>query len=327
MPLEIIRNDITKLNVDAIVNAANSTLLGGGGVDGCIHRAAGKELLAECKTLGGCKTGDAKITSGYKLPCKFVIHTVGPVWKGGNNNEEELLRSCYRNSLALAKENECQSVAFPLISAGVYRYPKPQALKVAIDVISDFLFENEMQVYIVLFDKSACQIGKKIFPDIEEYIDDRYVDEHAILRRSVYMGSSPCRARTVECEDCFAPNELESIIEQIDESFSQMLLRKIDEKGITDVECYKKANIDRKLFSKIRSDIHYKPSKQTAIAFAISLELTLDETRDLLQKAGFALSHSNKFDIIIEYCISKGHYNIHEINEVLFSFDQSLLGA
>ena len=327
MPLVIVRNDITKLKVDAIVNAANSTLLGGGGVDGCIHRAAGKELLKECKTLGGCETGNAKITGAYKLPCKFVIHTVGPVWRGGNNSEEELLKSCYKKSLELAKENECKSVAFPLISAGVYGYPKPQAMKVAINTISDFLFENEMNIYIVLFDKSACQIGKRLFPDIEEYIDDRYVDENAMLRRSVYMGSSPCQARTVECEDCFTPNELESIIEQIDESFSQMLLRKIDEKGITDVECYKKANIDRKLFSKIRSDIHYKPSKQTAIAFAISLELTLDETKDLLQKAGFALSHSNKFDIIIEYCISKGHYNIHEINEVLFSFDQSLLGA
>lgn len=328
MPLEIIRNDITKLSVDAIVNAANSTLLGGGGVDGCIHRAAGRELLKECKTLGGCKTGDAKITGAYKLPCKFVIHTVGPVWQGGNNNEETLLRSCYKKSLELAKENECQSVAFPLISAGVYGYPKPQALKVAIDTISDFLFENEIQVYIVLFDKSTCQIGKKLFPDIEEYIDDRYVEEHTILRRSITMSSSPCGAsRTTSCEDCFAPNELDSMLEQIDESFSQMLLRKIDEKGITDVECYKKANIDRKLFSKIRSDIHYKPSKQTAIAFAISLELTLPETKDLLQKAGFALSHSNKFDIIIEYCISKGHYNIHEINEVLFAFDQSLLGA
>ncbi len=325
MPLEIIRNDITKLNVDAIVNAANSTLLGGGGVDGCIHRAAGKELLEECKTLGGCKTGDAKITGAYNLPCKFVIHTVGPVWQGGNNNEEALLRSCYKKSLELAKENECQSVAFPLISAGVYKYPKPQALKVAIDTISDFLFENEMNVYIVLFDKSACQIGKKLFPDIEEYIDDRYVEEHAILRRSMYLGNRPCTASYDECS--VSADELGSMLEQIDESFSQMLLRKIDEKGITDVECYKKANIDRKLFSKIRSDIRYKPSKQTAIAFAISLELTLPETKDLLQKAGFALSHSNKFDIIIEYCISRGHYNIHEINEVLFSFDQSLLGA
>ncbi len=327
MPLEIIRNDITKLSVDAIVNAANSSLLGGGGVDGCIHRAAGKELLKECRALGGCKTGDTKITGAYKLHCKFVIHTVGPVWQGGSNNEEELLKSCYKKSLELAKENECQSVAFPLISAGVYGYPKQQALKVAISTISDFLFENEMTVYIVLFDKSTCQIGKKLFPDLEEYIDDHYVDEHAMLRRSA-MGGFPCQMSVpMVCDKCSAPSELDSMLEQIDESFSQMLLRKIDEKGLTDVQCYKKANIDRKLFSKIRSDIHYKPSKQTAIAFAIALELTLPEAKDLLQKAGFALSHSNKFDIIIEYCISKGHYNIHEINEVLFSFDQSLLGA
>ncbi len=328
MPLEIIRNDITKLSIDAIVNAANSTLLGGGGVDGCIHRAAGKELLEECKSLGGCETGDAKITGAYNLPCKFVIHTVGPVWHGGNNNEENLLRSCYHKSLELAKKNDCQSVAFPLISAGVYRYPKAQALKIAIDTISEFLFENEIRVYIVLFDKDACQIGKKLFPDIEEYIDDRYVRERALFRSST-LGNFPCQAagKEVLCDECSIPNELDSMLQQIDESFSQMLLRKIDEKGITDVECYKKANIDRKLSSKIRSDIHYKPSKQTAIAFAISLQLTLEETNDLLQKAGFALSHSNKFDIIIEYCISKGHYNIHEINEVLFSFDQSLLGA
>jgi O-acetyl-ADP-ribose deacetylase (regulator of RNase III) len=307
MPLEIIRNDITKLSVDAIVNAANSTLLGGGGVDGCIHRAAGKDLLKECKTLGGCKTGDAKITGAYKLPSKFVIHTVGPIWHGGGENEEALLKSCYKKSLELAKENSCQSVAFPLISAGVYGYPKAQALKVAIDVISEFLFENEMDVYIVLFDKSTCQIGKKLFPDIEEYIDDRYVDEHAMLRASATLHNFPHKSRAMVCEDCSAADELNSMLEQIDESFSQMLLRKIDEKGITDVECYKNANIDRKLFAKIRSDIHYKPSKQTAIAFAISLRLTLPETKDLLRKAGFALSHSNKFDIIIEYCISKGH--------------------
>ncbi|MBR5774134.1 MAG: O-acetyl-ADP-ribose deacetylase [Clostridia bacterium] len=326
MPLEIIRNDITKLSVDAIVNAANTTLLGGGGVDGCIHRAAGKELLAECKALGGCKTGDAKITGAYKLPCKFVIHTVGPVWHGGNSNEEALLRSCYKRSLELAVENECQSVAFPLISAGVYGYPKQKALKVAIDTISDFLFENEMLIYIVLFDKSTCEVGKMLFPDIEEYIDDHYVKEHAMLRRSARI-DLPCKTMCEEISDSILPTDLDSILEQIDESFSQMLLRKIDEKGLTDVQCYKRANIDRKLFSKIRSDIHYKPSKQTAIAFAISLELTLEETQELLRKAGFALSHSNKFDIIIEYCISRGYYNIHEINEVLFSFDQSLLGA
>lgn len=345
MPLQIVRNDITKMTVDAIVNAANSTLLGGGGVDGCIHRAAGKGLLLECIKLGGCKTGNAKITGAYKLPCKYVIHTVGPVYQGGNNGEKALLESCYKKSLELAKEHNCESVAFPLISSGVYGYPKDKALKVAIDVISDFLLENEMTVYIVIFDKKAYQISEKLFTDIAEYIDDIYVDEHEILnrtRRNIYGNSmafpqSAALSDAVEECDCYAPMcasvpapkvaSLEDMVAQIDESFSQMLLRKIDEKGMTDAQCYKKANIDRKLFSKIRGDVHYKPSKPTAIAFAIALELSLDETEDMLKKAGFALSHSNKFDIIIEYFISRGNYNIFEINEALFAFDQSLLGG
>ncbi len=333
MPLEIVRNDITKMTVDAIVNAANESLLGGGGVDGAIHYAAGPELLAECKTLGGCKTGKAKITGGYNLPAKYVIHTVGPVYKDGKHGEKALLESCYRESLALAKENKCETVAFPLISSGVYGYPKDQALKVAIDVIGGFLLENEMTVYIVIFDKASYKISEKLFSDIAEYIDDNYVDGHTDYSRERIRMNAPMglarRKKTdvVDCKAILAEDDLDAKLKQIDESFSQMLLRKIDEKGMTDAECYKKANIDRKLFSKIRSDVNYKPSKPTAIAFAISLELSLDETEDMLKKAGFALSHSNKFDIIIEYFISKGNYNIFEINEALFAFDQSLLGA
>ena len=331
MPLEIVRNDITKMTVDAIVNAANESLLGGVGVDGAIHYAAGPGLLTECKTLGGCKTGKAKITGGYHLPAKYVIHTVGPIYEDGKHGEKALLESCYRESLALAKEHNCETVAFPLISSGVYGYPKDQALKVAIDVISDFLLENEMKVYIVIFDKAAYKISEKLFSDIAEYIDDNYVDEHTDYRRESMRLNMPMQsimaAEICECKALSAENDLDEIIKQIDESFSQMLLRKIDEKGMTDAECYKKANIDRKLFSKIRSDVHYKPSKPTAIAFAISLELSLEETEDMLKKAGFALSHSNKFDIIIEYFINKGNYNIFEINEALFAFDQSLLGA
>ena len=334
MPLEIVRNDITKMTVDAIVNAANESLLGGGGVDGAIHYAAGPELLAECKTLGGCKTGKAKITRGYKLPAKYVIHTVGPIYEDGKHGEKALLESCYRESLALAKAYNCETVAFPLISSGVYGYPKDQALKVAIDVISDFLLENEMKVYIVIFDKAAYKISEKLFSDIAEYIDDNYVDEHTDYRRENMRMHMPMQASIgmfeadlCECKAMMPEEDLDAKLKQIDESFSQMLLRKIDEKGMTDAECYKKANIDRKLFSKIRGDVNYKPSKPTAIAFAISLELSLDETEDMLKKAGFALSHSNKFDIIIEYFISKGNYNIFEINEALFAFDQSLLGA
>ena len=341
MPLEIVRNDITKMTVDAIVNAANESLLGGGGVDGAIHRAAGPELLAECRTLDGCRTGRAKITGGYNLPAKHVIHTVGPIYKDGKQGERALLESCYRESLALAKEHGCETVAFPLISSGVYGYPKDQALRVAIDVIGEFLLENEMTVYIVIFDKAAYKIGEKLFSDIAEYIDDNYVDAHTDysrerIRTDALSQAAP-RARGKKSDDGFLEicdcrsaslaDGLDARLRQIDESFSQMLLRKIDEKGMTDAECYKRANIDRKLFSKIRSDVHYKPSKPTALAFAIALGLSLSETEDMLRKAGFALSRSNKFDIIIEYFISRGNYNIFEINEALFAFDQSLLGA
>lgn len=333
MPLQIVRNDITKMTVDAIVNAANSSLLGGGGVDGCIHRAAGEGLLNECRALGGCETGNAKITGAYNLPCKYVIHTVGPIYEDGNQGEKELLESCYKKSLELAKEHNCESIAFPLISSGIYGYPKDKALKVAIDVISGFLLENEMTAYIVIFDKKTYKISEKLFSDIAEYIDDRYVDEHTdYLRESMRLNMPMPSVMAMDMCECYSAPvpkalSLEDAVNSVDESFSQMLLRKIDEKGLTDAQCYKKANIDRKLFSKIRSDVHYKPSKSTAIAFAIALELSLKETEDMLKKAGFALSHSNIFDIIIEYFISQGNYNIFEINEALFAFDQSLLGA
>lgn len=351
MPFEIVRNDITKMAVDAIVNAANETLLGGGGVDGCIHRAAGRDLLEECKTLGGCKVGEAKLTKGYNLPCKFIIHTVGPVYHGGNNGEEKALIRCYKSSLELAKAHDIRSLAFPLISAGAFGYPKDKAIRVAIDTIADFLLTNEMQVYLVIFDKESFALSEKLFKDIKEFIDDNYVDTHRdseaeLLRRRQYaqasFSSAPSpaacigRAKQKSIEPdfdymvestSFSEVELDLKLKEIDESFSQMLLRKIDEKGMKDSQCYKKANIDRKLFSKIRGDIHYKPKKSTALAFAIALELNFTETEELLKKAGFALSHSNKADIIIEYFITKGRYNIFDINEALFAFDQPLLGG
>ena len=324
MPLQMVRNDITTMKVDAIVNAAKNSLLGGGGVDGAIHRAAGPELLEECRTLGGCPTGQAKITKGYRLPASYVIHTVGPIWQGGNHGERELLISAYRSSLELALEYGCQTVAFPLISSGAYGYPKDQALKVAVDTIGDFLLCHDMTVYLVIFDRAAYTIGGKLFSNIAAYIDDHYVDEHTQSHRDMSLEEVPMEAQ-LWCAS--APLSLDEALGQLDESFSQMLLRKIDERGISDAQCYKKANIDRKLFSKIHSDVHYKPSKPTAMAFAIALELPLDEARELLQKAGFAFSHASKFDIIVEYFIAHQNYNIFEINEALFAFDQSLLGG
>ena len=330
MPLEIVRNDITKMKVDAIVNAANETLLGGGGVDGCIHRAAGPELLAECRTLGGCKTGDAKITKAYRLPCQYVIHTVGPMWNGGSHGERKLLVSCYRTSLALAKEHGCETVAFPLISSGIFGYPKDQALRVAVDTIGEFLLHNDMTVYIVIFSRTAYQISSKLFADIAEYVDDHYVDVHTDSQRERLRRMSVLESRTLSADAAAAPmavGGLDSLLAHLDAGFSETLLKLIDRSGKKDSEIYKKANVDRKLFSKIRNNPDYKPSKATAIAFAIALELNLDETRDFVARAGYALSASSKFDVIIEYFIRQKKYDIFEINEALFAFDQSLLGA
>ena len=330
MPLEIVRNDITKMEVDAIVNAANETLLGGGGVDGCIHRAAGPELLQECRTLGGCRTGEAKLTGAYRLPCKYVIHTVGPVWNGGKCGEREQLASCYRTSLALAKEHCCETVAFPLISSGIFGYPKDQALRVAVDTIGEFLLHNDMTVYIVIFSRTAYQISSKLFADIAEYVDDHYVDVHTDSQRERLRRMSVLESRTLSADVAAAPmavGGLDSLLAHLDAGFSETLLKLIDRSGKKDSEIYKKANVDRKLFSKIRNNPDYKPSKATAIAFAIALELNLDETRDLVARAGYALSASSKFDVIIEYFIRQKKYDIFEINEALFAFDQSLLGA
>ena len=329
MPLIIVRNDITKMSVDAIVNAAKESLLGGGGVDGCIHRAAGPELLQECRTLGGCRTGEAKITGAYRLPCRYIIHTAGPVWNGGKYGEREQLASCYRTSLALAKEHGCETVAFPLISSGVFGYPKDQALRVAVDTISEFLAENDMTVYIVIFDRAAYQIGNKLFADIAAYIDDHYVDAHTDSRRERMrrMGVVGSRMLTAYEDAPMATAGLDEALAHLDTGFSETLLKLIDRSGKKDAEVYKKANVDRKLFSKIRNNPDYKPSKPTAVAFAIALELSLPETRDLIARAGYALSPSNKFDVIIEYFIMQRDYDIFKINEALFAFDQSLLGA
>lgn len=338
MPFEMVRNDIVKMYVDVIVNAANPSLLGGGGVDGAIHRAAGPGLLEECRQLQGCSVGEAKMTHGYNLPCQYVIHTVGPVWRDGHSGEEEMLSACYRNSLALAQSMHCQSIAFPLISAGAYGYPPEQAMRVAVDTIRRFLEHNDMMVYLVVYGKESLRLSSRFVADVKQYIDDHYVEEHFDAARErnrpacsepVYADSGSWTAEDYEIATC--PDEemfsLDEALQQIDETFTQMVLRKIDEKGMTDPECYKRANLDRKLFSKIRSDHYYRPGKRTALALAIALELPLQETKEMLMKAGFALSHSSKFDIIVEYCILHGIYDIYEVNQLLFSYDQTPLGA
>ena len=347
MSFVIVRQDITKMEVDAIVNAANTDLLMGGGVCGAIFKAAGAaELQAACDKLAPIQTGEAVITPGFRLPAKFVIHAAGPVYRQWSKEESEaLLRAAYSNSLKRAVENQCESIAFPLISSGIYGYPKAEALQVAMSAIQDFLQNHDLEVSLVVFDKSAFHTSRELLGAVESYIDDNYMDEHA----DVAYGRSHRRLPHVEevalsqaqegmesydamvfeeqVPPDFVPNLLEDMIDNLDEPFAQMLLRLIDAKEMTDVEVYKRANLDRKLFSKIRSKENYMPSKRTALALAIALELSLEETDQFLARAGFALSHAVKFDVIIEYFIIHGRYDIFEINEVLFEYDQPLLGG
>ena len=347
MPFRIVRDDITRVKADAVVNAANSSLLGGGGVDGAIHRAAGKQLLEECRTLGGCATGDAKVTKGYRLGCKYIIHTVGPVWQGGGSGEASALRSCYDRSLELARERGCESIAFPLISSGVYGYPKAEALSIAVSAFEDFLRQNDMDIILVIFDRSAFEISSSLYSSIAEFIDDTYADSalRSDVRRPMQLKrfraakesapqdlsfdeavcDKPMAGAVPMMTPAMSSGSLDAFLASQDESFSRYLLRLIDASGMTDPEVYRKANIDRKLFSKIRSKKDYKPKKQTVLAFAIALELSLEDTERLLAKAGYALSDSIKFDLIVKYFIINGRYDIFEINQALFAFDQTLM--
>lgn len=357
MPFQIVRNDIVNMSVDVIVNAANASLKMGGGVCGAIFNAANPQKLQyACDAIGYCATGEAVMTEGFDLPAKAIIHTVGPVWKDGQSGEAKLLSMCYEHSLELALKNGFESIAFPLIASGIYGYPKDEALRIALDTIGKFLMQHDMMVYLVVYDKSAFKLSEKLFNAIENYIDDHYVETHLTVRESqrerdefefkykiyddmrnlseaeeAYSESISEPSKSTKSATSIKPSKskrnLVDVVNQLDEPFAVMLFRFIDTKALTDVATYKRANIDRKLFSKIRSDKHYNPSKSTAIALAIALELNLDETRDLLSKAGYSLSQSNKSDVIIRFFIEEGNYNIFEINEALFAFDQPLLGA
>ena len=388
MPLTVIRNDITKIQTDAVVNAANPELKAGGGVCGMIFNAAGAEKLQKaCDKLSPINTGQAVITKGFDLPAKYIVHTAGPVYKDGMQNEENQLRACYINALTVAKKHGCKSIAFPLISSGIYGYPKKEALSVATDAISGWLMRNEMDVSLVVFDKDAFQLSGDLLGDVKSFINEAHAEEQRKLysyREAQNMescrlfdtGSLPklvfaedmdlmktdSALMTPRYSDIMKPQARETkpdfpvvgapqpnytsqampykktkpflqkkqfsdVVGRLDEPFSSTLLRLIDAKGKTDVEVYKRANLDRKLFSKIRKGKGYMPSKKTAVALAIALELSLAETRDLMERAGFALSRSVVFDVIIEYFITHRKYDIFEINNVLFEYDQQLLGG
>lgn len=298
------------MKVDAIVNAANTHLQMGAGVSGAIFKAAGlTELQTACNKLSPINTGDAAITPGFALPATYIIHAVGPIYHEWSSIEsEQLLRTTYLSALRVAIKNNCESIAFPLISSGIYGFPKEDALRVATEAIRDFLSNHELDVYLALYDKATLEISEKLLDEVESYLDEHYYEEDIVINR-------------------IAINGLDDVIGNLDEPFSDTLLRLIDAKGMTDVEVYKRANLDRKLFSKIRTGKGYSPSKRTAIALAIALRLTLDETDDLLRRLGYALSHSQKFDVIVEYFIIEGIYDIFTINEILFKYDQPLLGG
>lgn len=328
MPLTIVRQDITKMQVDAVVNTADRSLKQGGGVCGSIFEAAGVgQLAVACDKLAPIQTGDAVVTPGFGLNAKWIIHTAGPVYADGKQGEEALLRTSYRNALKRALEIGVESVAFPLISSGVYGYPKAEALQVATEEIRAFLDKHELDVSIVVFDREAFEISEDLLEEVESYIDDNYVDESLHDRHILNHAIEPMiHARYDIQAKRVTQADLDAFDWELDEAFGVTLMRLIDAKGKTDVEVYKRANMDRKLFSKIRSGKSYMPSKRTAVALAIALELDVEETEDLLNRAGYALSRSQKFDVIINYFIENEIYDIYQINEVLFKYDQPLLG-
>ncbi len=373
MPFKIIRNDITKVKADAIVNTANPHPTYAAGTDAAIYKAAGAELLlAERKKIGQIERGHAAVTPAFSLPAKYIIHTVGPTWIDGKHGEFDILSDCYENSLTKAVELQCDSIAFPLIATGVYGFPKDRALQIAVSVISHFLLSHDMQVILVVFDRHSFELSGKLFQDVDDFIDENYVaqqrkeeylypdqsfdsepDTAEITERSRRLRlaesrrilsdsdqSAPEMMESITCSECerlYSPKmsapvsmspemSLDDALGNVGETFQQRLLHLIDERGLTDVDVYKRANMDRKLFSKIRCNENYKPKKKTALALAIALKLNLDDTVDLLKRAELALSPSSKSDLIIEYFISRQEYDIYSINLALFEHGQPILG-
>lgn len=341
MPFSIVRNDIVRANADVLVNAANERLAAGGGVCGAIFDGAGRSrMAAACAQIGHCLTGSAVTTPGFDLPCRWVVHAVGPIWRGGMHGERELLRSCYRSVFAEVTRLGATSVAFPLISAGIFGYPVREALDVARAEASAFLDDHpDVEVTLVVFTRDVVAQGVALLGELREYVDDAYVDNSphlydrsAELRElcvpeAWHFAAEPSAAPAPIAGGSVPPDELAERLAHLDAPFSEALLALIDERGLTDAQVYRRANLSRQLFSKIRSKPDYRPSKPTAVALALALGLTLPQTQELLAHAGLTLSRSSKFDVIVEFYLARGVHDVMTVNEALFAFDQPLLGS
>ena len=365
MPFQIIRNDITKMHVDAIVNTANPMPSYGAGIDTAVYEAAGaKKLLAKRREIGAIDPGFAVITDGYDLPAKYIIHTVGTAWQGGSYGEEEVIRNCYRNVFKIAVENDIESLAIPLLASGSYGFPKGIALRIALSETEAFMADHDLELFLVVFDEKSFALSSELYGDIDEYINDNYVEEKTFdeypsydapraarplfaamsmtgaalssqkqSRRKTFSRASDEAVSYEEnacemmCDSPMPAKSLDDVVKNLDKTFMELVFSFADAKGMTDVEVQKKANLDRKAFSKLKCGTTKNPSKSTALALAVALELSLDDTKDLLSRAGLALSPCSKQDVIVRYFIEREAYDIYEINVALFEHGEQLLGS
>ncbi len=361
MPFSIVQNDIARIQADAIVNPANPKPVVGAGTDAAIHAAAGPQLLAAREQIGVIRCGSCAVTPAFGLDARYVIHTVGPVWHGGAFGEARKLRRCYDEALRQAAELDCESVAFPLLSTGTYGFPKEKGLRIALDAFRDFLQIHEMNILLVVWDRESVRLSEQLHSVVEKYVDEHYVaqqtrkeyglrpsfsarrrraeamqeaDTDACDTAAPFPDAAPCGAPCASAAPVVsnasalsAEPTLSELLRHTDAGFSETVLKLIDRSGRKDAEVYRRANLSRQHFSKIRSNPDYRPTKPTALALAIALELDLEQTKDLIGRAGYALTNSSKFDVIVSYFISKKHYDLFEINAALFEFDQVTLGA